>query len=418
MLTLPPLPTAVRRSASRRLKQLLASIVLLSFAWVGTAKADPVVEWNRTACEIVAQGDVPPPAMYRIMALVQVASRDALNDVVQEVAAGPNFTPKELSEAIEAALAASNGIILQTALPAKHAAIDAACVGALEKLGPTRSRLFGEALGERAARRVLEARKADTVAAESYRPLALPGKYVPTTLPVVSTWPGRAPWFMTSPSEFRPGPPPPLESEVWARDYAEVKALGALRGSTRTAEQTAIARYWEATAPAVYFSVLRSVAELPNRQTLDNARLFAGVAQAMDEALIAVFDAKYHYGFWRPITAIRNGDIDGNELTERDGSWLPFVMTPSHPEYPCAHCALAGAVGTVIRAEVGTGPVPVLKGQSPTAPGVPRSWETIEAFVQEVSEARIYDGVHYRNSTEVGTALGVAVGEFVAKKAR
>ena len=120
----------------------------------------------------------------------------------------------------------------------------------------------------------------------------------------------------------------------------------------RTAEQTAIARFWEATLPAIYHGLVQSLARTPGRDVTQNARLFAAVTQAADDALIAVFDAKYHYGFWRPITAIRNGDIDGNDATERDPAWLPFIDTPLHPEYPCAHCIVAAAVGAVLEAEV------------------------------------------------------------------
>ena len=155
---------------------------------------------------------------------------------------------------------------------------------------------------------------------------------------------------------------------------------------------------------------------MPGREVTQNARLFAAVTQAADDALIAVLDAEYHYNFWRPVTAIRNGDIDGNDATERDPSWTPFIETPMHPEYPCAHCILSSTVGTVLRAEIGTGPMPTLKTTSVTAKGAERSWTKIDDFVQEVASARIYDGVHYRNSTEVGTAMGKQVGELAAAK--
>jgi hypothetical protein len=134
----------------------------------------------------------------------------------------------------------------------------------------------------------------------------------------------------------------------------------------------------------------------------------------MDDALIAVFDAKYHYNFWRPVTAIRNGDIDGNAATERDPSWTPFIETPMHPEYPCVHSTVAGAVGTVLLAEIGKGPGPKLTTTSPTAAGAARSWTKVEDFMQEVANARIVDGVHYRDSTEVGTAQGKKVGGLAA----
>ena len=196
----------------------------------------------------------------------------------------------------------------------------------------------------------------------------------------------------------------------------EVKALGAKNSPQRTAEQTAIARFWDATQPPIYDGVVRSVAAVSGREVTQNARLFAAVAQATDDALIAVYDAKYHYHFWRPVTAIRNGDMDGNDATERDPSWTSFIDTPMHPEYPCAHCIVSGAVGTVLQAEIGTGPLPTLTTTSPAASGAARSWTTIDAFLQEVANARIYDGVHYRHSTEVGTAMGKQIGALAVAK--
>ena len=153
---------------------------------------------------------------------------------------------------------------------------------------------------------------------------------------------------MTSGDQFRPGPPPALTSDVWKRDFDEIKALGGMNSSKRTPEQTAIARFWEATAPAVYWPVARSVANAPGRDVTDNARLLAVAAMAMDDALIAVFDAKYTYNFWRPVTAIRNAEGDA-----RDPGWTPFIDTPMHPEYPCAHCIVSASLGAVLQAEIG-----------------------------------------------------------------
>src|SRR6202790_1120882 len=122
---------------------------------------------------------------------------------------------------------------------------------------------------------------------------------------------------------------------------------------------------------------------MPDREVTQNAQLLAVTAQAIDDALIAVFDGKYFYNFWRPVTAIRNGDIDGNDATERDAGWLSFIDTPMHPEYPCAHCIVSGAVAAVLVAEIGTGSMPTLSTTSPTAPGVVHSWTKVDDFVLE-----------------------------------
>jgi len=231
----------------------------------------------------------------------------------------------------------------------------------------------------------------------------------------VPNWGKRKPWVMSSGSQFRPSPPPTLTSERWTRDYNEIKALGAKNSTQRTPEQTAIAKFWEATAPNVYWPVARSVAVASGRDVTANARLLAIAAMAMDDGLIAVFDAKYTYNFWRPVTAIRNGDTDGNDATERDPSWTPFIDTPMHPEYPCAHCIVSSSLGAVLQAELGSGVSPTLSSSSSMAGGAVRTWKTVADFTQEVAVARIYDGVHYRNSTEVGSAMGKQIGELAVK---
>ena len=317
----------------------------------------------------------------------------------------------------DAAIAAANRATLTKLVPSQQAAIDSDYQAALAKIADGAAKTAGIAVGEKAAAAVLALRAEDGAAAgETYRPHTTAGVYVPTVIPAVPQWPQRKPWLMTSPAQFRPGPPPTLTSELWARDYNEVKALGGKSSTRSTAEQTEIARFWEATLPPIYYGVVRSVANVPGREVTQNARLFAAVTQAMDDALIAIFDAKYHYNFWRPITAIRNGEIDGNNATERDSSWTPFIDTPMHPEYPCAHCILSGATGTVLQAEIGADPMPTLTTTSPTAKGAARSWKKIEDFMQEVANARIYDGLHYRTSTEVGTAMGKQVGALAAAK--
>ena len=166
----------------------------------------------------------------------------------------------------------------------------------------------------------------------------------------------------------------------------------------------------------IYHRLVKSVADLPGRDITRNARLYMIVTQATDDAMIAIFDAKYHYNFWRPITAIRNGDIDNNDATERDASWVPFINTPMHPEYPCAHCIVSGTIGTILEAEVGSGVAVTFATNSPTAANARRTWMKMDDFMQEVANGRIYDGVHFRTSTEVGTAMGRQIGQLAVAK--
>jgi hypothetical protein len=302
-------------------------------------------------------------------------------------------------------------------MPAQDAAIQAAYNTALAAIADGPAKSAGVAAGEEAAAAVLAARLDDGAGAqEKYKPHAAPGLYVPTALPAAPTWPQRKPWVMTSASQFRPAAPPALTSATWTRDFNEVKAMGGKASTQRTPEQTEIGRFWDYSLPMVYHGVVRSVALQPGRDVLRNARLYAAVSQAMDDGLIAVFDAKYAYNFWRPSTAIRNAEIDGNPATEPDATWSSLIDTPMHPEYPSAHSILASAVGTVLKVELAGQPVPELSTTSPTAKGVTRRWTRIDDFVSEVSVARVYEGVHFRFSTEVGAAMGKQIGEAVAAK--
>jgi hypothetical protein len=345
------------------------------------------------------------------MAIVQVSVFEAANAITGRYPASRVPIAAAPGASVDAAVAAATRTALLKLMPGQQAAIDADYQVALRSLPDDRARSDGIAVGEQAANAVVASCANDgAVAPNTYRPYTTPGVYVPTASPAVPHWGKRRPWVMTSGDQFRPGAPPALTSDVWKRDFDEVKTLGAMNSSRRTPEQTAIARFWEATAPNVYWPVARSVAAAPGRDVTDNARLLAIAAMAMDDALIAVFDAKYTYNFWRPITAIRNAEGDA-----RDPGWLPFIETPMHPEYPCAHCIVSASLGAVLQAEIGANPAPKLSSSSSTAGGAVRTWNTVADFTQEVSVARIYDGVHYRTSTEVGAAMGQKIGELAVK---
>jgi len=394
-----------------------AALFVAAGAWLAApaAQADAVTDWNAKANQIVAAAKLPPHPSYRTMAMVQAAVYEAVNGITRRYPAQGGAVHANPGASVEAAVAEANRAVLARLIPSQQAATHSAYLAALENIPEGEAKAAGLAAGKRAAEAILAQRAHDGAGApEQYRPRTTAGVYVPTATPAFPQWPDRKPWLLASADQFRPGPPPALGSEQWARDYDEVKRLGARNSTQRSAEQTDIARFWEPTGPGMYFPVALSVARAPGRDVTQNARLLAAAGVAMDDALIAVMDAKYHYSFWRPITAIRNGDADNNNATEREPAWTPFVDTPMHPEYPYAHCILSGAMGGVLKAEVGHGPVPTLTTASPTAKGATRSWRGIDDFMQEVANARIYDGVHYRTSTEVGTAMGRKIGELAA----
>ena len=391
--------------------------ILAAMLFVGTslARADVVTDANAKAADVVSRLPAPPITV-RMMAIVQVSVFEAVNAITGRYPAYRAKLASAPGASVDAAVAAATRTALLKLMPAQQAAIDADYQSLLGGVPDGAAKTAGIAVGEQAANATVAMCADDgVVSPDVYRPHAAPGVYVPTVTPAVSHWGKRRPWAMSRGDQFRPGPPPSLTSDTWARDYNEIKAIGSRNSTVRTPEQTAIAKFWEATAPSVYWPVARSVAAAPGREVTDNARLFAVAAMAMDDALIAVFDAKYAYNLWRPVTAIRNGDIDGNNATERDAGWTPFIDTPMHPEYPCAHCIVSGSLAAVLAAEIGAGPTPTLRSASYTAGGAVRTWTSTSAFSQEVAVARIYDGVHYRYSTEVGSEMGRKIGELAVR---
>lgn len=396
--------------------RMVATLLLFTASAV---HADVVTDWNIRANELIVSARLGPPPAYRSMAIAHVAVFEAVNAITGRFpASGVVTLDKAPGASVEAAVAAAMRGTLGKLLPAQQASdVESAYQTALTAIPDGGAKSAGVAVGEKAAAATLALRSGDGAAApDTYLPFTTPGVYVPTASVAAPHWGKRKPWVLTSGDQLRPGAPPSLTSEIWARDYNEVKSMGGRASSQRTAAQTEIARFWEATQPTIYHPLARAVALQSGREVTQNARLFAAATMAMDDALIAVFEAKYTYNFWRPVTAIRNGDKDGNDATERDAAWTPLIDTPMHPEYPCAHCVVSSSIGAVVKAELGNGPVPQLSTTSPTLPGVTRSYKSIDEFTQEVASARIYDGVHYRNSTEVGSALGKKVGEMAAAK--
>ena len=376
-----------------------------------SARADTVADWADITTQIATDG----PNTIRTIALAESSVYEAVNAITRRYPRDlVNLGPTDGASIDAAIAAASHAVLLHEALSLRTQ-IESAYQKMLAKIPEDTASRKGIAVGERAAADVLAKHTDDIGKIEPYRPLTSPGVYVPTTFPLGYAVAQHKPWFLKSASQFRPGPPPALKSDLWARDYNELKSIGALNSTTRDSEQTNIGRFWATALPDVHVGVVSSLARAPGREITRNARLFAAVLGALNDTEIAVFEAKYHYQFWRPITAIRNGDQDGNPATDRDADWSPLIVTPIQPEYPCAHCMVASTIATLIRADIGKEPLPTLSTTSNTLQGVTRHWTTTEDLVKEVSLGRMYCGVHYRNSTEVGNRMGEEVGTVVAK---
>jgi hypothetical protein len=389
-------------------KCCFAAIALLLVA--AAARPDTLADWADRSTEIATDG----PNTVRTMALVQNAVYEAVNAITLRYPRDRVDLGPAQGASIDAAVAAASRTVLLHEAPALKPQTEAAYEQSLRSMPDDDARMRGVNVGVRAAEDVLAKHTDDLGNPEPYRPVTTPGVYVVTTFPLGVAVSQHKPWFLKSAAQFRPGPPPALKSGVWARDYNETKTFGAANSTVRTPEQTEIARFWATALPDVHMGVVSSVARAPGREVTRNARLYAAATAALNDTEIAVFDSKYHFNFWRPITAIRNGDRDDNAATERDAGWLPLIVTPIQPEYPCAHCMIAATIAAIIRIELGNDPLPTLSTVSNTLPGIRRQWTRTEEVVQEVSNARIWDGVHYRTSAEVGARMGEQVGTLVA----
>ncbi len=372
-------------------------------AGAAIARADVIIDWNTRADAIAAEKKLSGPAHGRGLVLMHVAMFEAVNAIDGRYAAYRLRLVADRNTSREAAAAAAGHAVFVTLHPDQRASLDALLAEQLAKVpeGPPKER--GLILGRKAAAELLELRTDDGFTApETWRPITQPGVYVPTVIAVSSTVGAWSPWVMTSAAQFRPVPPPALTSETWTRDLNEIRAIGALNSTVRSAEQTTVGRFWFVTGARAWNPLVAQIAVHKRMNLLDCARLFALTSLAGMDAYIAVFEAKYHYNFWRPVTAIRNADNSG---------WLPLGETPMHPEYPCAHCITSSAVAAVLRGVVGE-EIGTLNLTSATAPGVTRSWTRLDDYVDEVSNARIWAGFHYRFSTDVGKDMGRKIGEL------
>jgi len=388
---------------------VFAAVVLTTAA--PSSFANVITDWDEKAVLAVtpmaALNGTSPYTAIRLLAMVHTAMFDAVNSIEQRYQPYLVQLPADPSTSKEAAAAAAAATVL--------ASIDDKTAGDMKRALSAYVASIPDDLGESVAAKLLEARTHDgSSAPDAYRPRTSPGVYVPTAITLSSMWPNMKPFALTSGSQFRPAPPISLDSPEWARDYNELKDYGGLNSAKRSSQQTETARFWINPLTG-YQPFLRQLVTAKQMDVADSARFMALAVVGLNDAIIAVLDAKYHYNFWRPITAIRNGDIDGNPATDRDAIWQPIGATPMHPEYPCSHCIQSGAVAGVVKTALGTDDFPEIAVTNPALPGVVHRFTNVAALTEEVANARIWAGFHYRFSTRVGTQMGLQIGDYVVK---
>ena len=392
---------------------------------VSVNDVDPVLEWNQILNE-TALGTVPAPnslVTSRSAALVAAAVFDAVNGVkrrykpIHVTARAPSRTSARAA-AIQAAYAMLIRLYSAHAGPLTMRRDASIAVLGSEPAGSVhRGMLWGQAVADS----LWAARQSDgfTPAMAPFMGSATLGFWRPTPPANLSgsgpQFATMTPWVLTRASQFRPAPPPALASAEYAADYNETLTWGRATGSPRQPDDSDVARFWSGNGTLYWNRIATQLAATRHRPLVENAHLFAVLHIAMADSSIASWDAKYRYVFWRPVSAIPSLDDDGNANTAPDPSWTPFLTTSAHPEYPSGHSTLAGAAATVLGATFGDDAA--FDASSETMPGTLRSFVGFSSAIDEMANARVYGGMHFRTACVRGSALGGTVAEYTLRHA-
>jgi membrane-associated phospholipid phosphatase len=409
----------MRRYWTRSL--VVSNYVLLGLLLCASAPADVVTDWNNAALDAIRAGKTPPPKASRALAIMHAAIYDAVNGISRrsESYLVPSAVPASASP--EAAASTAGHMVLIALFPAAAASFDALHASTLAAISDGLQKNSGIHWGESVAAQILADRATDGSEAAVPPPshsglgywVPTPPAYAPYLLP---QWGLLKPFSMNTSTHFRPAGPPALASAKYAADFNEIKTLGAAVGSTRTADQSQIALFWAdgagtETPPGHWNSIAQQVGAALGNTMEDNARLFALLNLAMADAAICAWDAKYTFDFWRPVTAIRNGDLDGNPATETDPTWSSFIVTPPFPDYVSGHSTFSGAASAVLALFFGTDNIRFTTG-SDFLPGVTRTFSSFSAAAQEAAVSRLYGGIHFRSANEDGLHAGLNIGAW------
>jgi hypothetical protein len=423
-------------STQTKIPRVISALVLVAatLCHAGTARADEVQNWNETLFRTALIGAASPLNVTRVAAIVQAAVFDAINGIERR------FTPIRVAPAAaagasrDAAVAQAAYATLLQLFPTQKPALDArlavslAVIGTRETSGAIAS---GRAWGQTVADAILLWRSTDgfTPAPPPFLGGNAVGQWRPTPPAFLSgagpQFAYMAPWVISSPSQFRPAGPPALGSAQYAAEFNETKLMGSLTSPVRTADQTTYAWFWASASSNYLFNqVALSLLDRGRdgddddddhwghrNSSLDRARLLAQLNLAMADAAIGCWDAKYAYTFWRPVTAIPLADTDGNPATSPDPNWVPLFATPAHPEYPSGHSCISGAAGAILSARFGDRTH--FSMQSDLLLGVTRSFKRFSTALEEIKNARIFAGIHFRTATDHGQIIGQSVADYV-----
>ncbi|MGC2418574.1 MAG: vanadium-dependent haloperoxidase [Candidatus Acidiferrales bacterium] len=391
------------------------------------AKADVVLDWNVIAVNTAVANGQNPFAQARTAAIVQLAVFESVNAITGEyhpylgtIVAPPGACPE--AAAIQAAYR-----VLSTYFPASASTLDAERANSLASIPDGQAKTDGIATGEAAALAMIALRAHDGSSPPQFK---IPGPPVPgewqatPSCPIVNgvavgiafQWQNVTPFGIPSASEFLLDPPPALTSHEYAKAYNEVMTVGSIDSTERPQDRANVAHFYAASSPTQVFNqAVQQVAQERWRSLSENARALAVVNIAMNDSLVASFFNKYHYNFWRPETAIHAGDTDGNPKTNADPSFAPFITTPCFPSYPSNHGSAANGAAEILRRIYGEGGH-FITLSNPAVPNIVLQYTTFKQITDDISDARVYGGIHFRTDQDAGARLGKATGKAVYKK--
>ena len=398
----------------------LCAVAVLGLA--EPARADVVTDWNHTLLGAIRNDKTSPPKASRALALVQVAVFDAVDGLVGGYTPYAVTDPAPAGASPDAAAVAAAHKTLVALFPAQQGALDGEFSISLGSIptGPAKTR--GITWGETVAGKILALRandhSADVVTANL--PVgALWWTKTPPALadPLLPNWPSVTPWGIDDVARFRPAPPSAAPSADYTAAFNEVKLLGKVDSTVRTADQTQVALFWAdgggtATPPGHWNVIAEGISASQNLSLVQNARLFALLGIAVADAAVVAWDAKYHYIDWRPITGIRNADTDGNPNTDPDTTWAPLIATPPFPSYISGHSTFSSAAARILGLFLGSDQFNFTT-ISDGLPGVQRSFTSFSQAAAEAGQSRIYGGIHWQYDNTAGLAAGRAIAEHV-----
>ena len=397
-------------------KRSVGAVVLLVIPALG--KADVVLDWNATMQTTVSTQAPFPQA--RSAAITQLAVFEAVNSITRNYQPYLGTITAPAGASPQAAAIAAAYTVLRTYFPANAVSLDAVYAASLAAIPAGTAKNDGISVGQAAAAAMIAARANDGSAPLTFflPTSANPGDWqltpaCPAAGGVFFNWQNVTPFGISSAAQFRLDPPPELAGGRYAQAYNEVKTVGDVNSTVRPQDRTNVALLYANITPILIFNpIARLLSATENKSLSENAHDLAILNMAISDAAVATFETKYFYKFWRPITAIHEGALDGNNKTDPDPNYQPLILTPCFPSYPSAHGVLSNAARTALEEIYGNVSFSITLS-SPAVPGVAITYTNLGQITNDISDARVYGGIHFRTDQDAGRIMGLRLGQWV-----